>query len=62
LPLFYFGIILFFKSGKCEIALFGDYVDDLKKLMTKAEGVLPVLVMQFAKLKIFEGVDVTLSF
>lgn len=43
-------------SGKCEIALFGDYVDDLKKLMAKAEGGLPVLVMQFAKLKIFRDV------
>lgn len=43
---------------KCEIALFGDYVDHLKHLiMAKADEGLPVLVMQFAKVKIFRECD-----
>ncbi|KAK2362598.1 replication protein A 70 kDa DNA-binding subunit C [Trifolium repens] len=40
-------------SGKCEIALFGDYADDLTKKMGKLSGGLPVVVVQFAKVKIF---------
>ncbi|KAK2409929.1 replication protein A 70 kDa DNA-binding subunit B [Trifolium repens] len=39
--------------GKCACALFGDYVGELSKKMGKAEGGLPVLVVQFAKVKIF---------
>jgi hypothetical protein len=42
-------------SGKCEMALFGDYVDHLKQLMAKVDEGLPVLVVQFAKVKIFRG-------
>ncbi|GAU43363.1 hypothetical protein TSUD_82090 [Trifolium subterraneum] len=40
-------------SGKCECALFGDYVDDLNKKMGKSHEGLPVVVIQFAKVKIF---------
>ncbi|KAK2409557.1 replication factor A protein [Trifolium repens] len=43
-------------SGKCDIALFGDYADDLTKKMDKLSGGLPVVVVvvvQFAKVKIF---------
>ncbi|KAK2408959.1 replication factor A protein [Trifolium repens] len=40
-------------SGKCEIALFGHYVDDLTKKMDKQFGGLPIVVVQFAKVKIF---------
>ncbi|KAK2408961.1 replication factor A protein [Trifolium repens] len=40
-------------SGKCEIALFGHYVDDLTKKMDKLFGGLPIVVVQFAKVKIF---------
>jgi hypothetical protein len=47
--------ILFIDSGKCECALFGDYVDDLTKKMGKSSPGLPVVVIQFAKVKIFRG-------
>ncbi|MCH79355.1 replication factor A protein [Trifolium medium] len=40
-------------SGKCECALFGEYVDELKKKMGKSSGGLPIVVVQFAKVKIF---------
>jgi hypothetical protein len=40
-------------SGKCECALFGDYVDELNKKMGKSGEGLPVTVVQFAKMKIF---------
>ncbi|PNX85493.1 replication factor A protein, partial [Trifolium pratense] len=40
-------------SGKCECALFGDYVDELNKKLGKTSGGLPVVVIQFAKVKIF---------
>jgi hypothetical protein len=42
-------------SGKCECALFGDYVDQLNKKMGKSGEGLPVIVAQFAKIKIFRG-------
>jgi hypothetical protein len=35
--------------------LFGDYVDDLAKKMGKSSSGLPVLIIQFAKVKIFRG-------
>ncbi|KAK2436125.1 replication factor A protein [Trifolium repens] len=40
-------------SGKCEIALFGDYASDLTKKVDKSSGGLPIVVVQFAKVKIF---------
>ncbi|KAK2416233.1 replication factor A protein [Trifolium repens] len=40
-------------SGKCEIALFGDYAIDLTKKVDKSSGGLPIVVVQFAKVKIF---------
>ncbi|KAK2426302.1 replication factor A protein [Trifolium repens] len=40
-------------SGKCECALFGGYVNELKKKMGKSSSGLPVVVVQFAKIKIF---------
>jgi hypothetical protein len=42
-------------SGKCECALFGGYVNELKKKMGKSSSGLPVVVVQFAKIKIFRG-------
>jgi hypothetical protein len=42
-------------SGKCECALFGGYVDELKKRMGKSCSGLLVVVVQFAKIKIFRG-------
>ncbi|GAU51524.1 hypothetical protein TSUD_413880 [Trifolium subterraneum] len=39
-------------SGKCECALFGDYVDELNKKMGKEKEGLPVVVIQFPKVKI----------
>jgi hypothetical protein len=53
--LIYFLFFYFFDSGKCEIALFADYVDDLTKKMGKSSGGLPIVVVQFAKVKIFRG-------
>lgn len=41
-------------SGKCEVALFGKYVDVLNKLMGKAADGMPVVLVQFAKVKIFK--------
>ncbi|KAK2414171.1 replication protein A 70 kDa DNA-binding subunit C [Trifolium repens] len=40
-------------SGKCECALFGDYVDELNKKIGKSAVGLPIVVIQFAKVKIF---------
>ncbi|AES99245.1 replication factor A protein 1 [Medicago truncatula] len=40
-------------SGKCECALFGQYVDTLNKLMGKSGGGMPIILVQFAKVKIF---------
>ncbi|MCI10692.1 replication factor A protein [Trifolium medium] len=42
-------------SGKCECALFGDYVDELNKKMGKTGERFRVVVIQFAKVKIFRG-------
>jgi hypothetical protein len=42
-------------SGKCECALFGDYVDELKKKIGKSAVGLPIVVIQFAKVKLFRG-------
>ncbi|KAK2368487.1 replication factor A protein [Trifolium repens] len=42
-------------SGKCECALCGDYAEDLSKKIGKAVSGLPVVVVQFAKIKIFRG-------
>jgi hypothetical protein len=47
--------VLFYCSGKCECALFGDYAQDLKKMIGKVVGGLPIVAIQFAKLKIFRG-------
>lgn len=44
---------VYFISGKCECALFGDYADELLKLMGKAAEGRPVCVVQFAKVKMF---------
>ncbi|KAK2435931.1 replication protein A 70 kDa DNA-binding subunit C [Trifolium repens] len=40
-------------SGKIKCALFGDYVDELNKRMGKISDGLPIVVIQFAKIKIF---------
>ncbi|AES99748.2 hypothetical protein MTR_5g084280 [Medicago truncatula] len=45
--------LIFVTSGKCEIALFGYYVDHLKQLMAKVDEGLHMLDMQFTKVKIF---------
>jgi len=49
-----FGVCL---SGKVECALFGSYVDSLQKMMGKVVEGLPVVVVQFAKIKIFRGIN-----
>ncbi|KAK2365938.1 replication factor A protein [Trifolium repens] len=40
-------------SGKCECALLGDNVDELNKKIGKSVVGLPIVVIQFAKVKIF---------
>ncbi|WJX62061.1 hypothetical protein P8452_47097 [Trifolium repens] len=42
-------------SGKCECAFFGDYVDILQGMLVKAGVGLPIVVVQFAKIKMFAG-------
>jgi hypothetical protein len=49
-------LVFFFpSSGKVECALFGDYVAILQGMLAKAGTGLPVVVVQFAKIKIFAG-------
>jgi hypothetical protein len=42
-------------SGKIECALFGDYVSILQGMLANVGDGLPVVVVQFAKIKIFAG-------
>ncbi|GAU31614.1 hypothetical protein TSUD_63630 [Trifolium subterraneum] len=42
-------------SGKCECTLFGDYVEELQRMLSRRDEGLPVVVVQFAKIKIFRG-------
>jgi hypothetical protein len=35
--------------------LFGDYVDEVKKKLEKSVAGLPIVVVQYAKIKIFRG-------
>jgi hypothetical protein len=42
-------------SGKCECTLFGDYVDVLQRMIGKSPSGMHVVVIQFAKVKIFRG-------
>jgi len=37
--------------------LFGSYVESLRKMMGKSVEGLPVVVVQFAKIKIFRGLS-----
>ncbi|WJX45738.1 hypothetical protein P8452_32599 [Trifolium repens] len=39
--------------GKCECALFGDYVDEVQRKMEKSCAGLPIVVVQYAKIKVF---------
>jgi hypothetical protein len=48
-------VVILLNSGKCECALFGDYVAELNKKMGKSSSGLPIAVIQFAKVKIFRG-------
>jgi hypothetical protein len=48
-------IILMLCSGKCEVALFGDYVDIMQKLAGKSVDGFSVVVAQFVNVKIFRG-------
>ncbi|XP_045799478.1 replication protein A 70 kDa DNA-binding subunit-like [Trifolium pratense] len=42
-------------SGKCECALFGGYVQELQEMLAKCADGLPIVVVQFAKIKMFGG-------
>jgi hypothetical protein len=48
-------IVCHLSSGKCECAFFGDYVDILQGMLVKAGAGLPIVVVQFAKIKMFAG-------
>jgi hypothetical protein len=48
-------VVVVIDSGKCECALFGVYVDELNKKMGKSSSGLSIVVVQFAKVKIFRG-------
>jgi hypothetical protein len=56
---FLFFVFLFLvcslNSGKCECALFGGYVGGVKKKLEKSVAGLPIVVVQYAKIKIFRG-------
>lgn len=43
------------ESGKINIALFGKYVDVINDFMTNEGNELPILAIQFAKLKTYKG-------
>jgi hypothetical protein len=49
-------------SGKCECALFVDYVDEVNKKIGKSAVGLPIVVIQFAKVKIFRGNEFTVVY
>jgi hypothetical protein len=49
-------------SGKCECALFGDYVDEVNKKIEKSAVGLPIVVIQFAKVKNFRGNELVVYF
>jgi len=46
-------------SGKVECALSGSYVDTLLKVMGKAASGMPIVVIQFAKVKMFRCMSVS---
>lgn len=50
-----FPIVIFIVRVKIECALFGSYVDDLKKFLASGDDVNTVLVIQFAKVKTYKG-------
>jgi hypothetical protein len=51
----YFYFYFLINSGKCECALFGDYVDEVKRKIEKSSSGLPIVVVHYAKIKIFRG-------
>jgi hypothetical protein len=42
-------------SGNCDCVLFGMYVDEFQSLVDRGGGGLPVIVLQFAKIKFEAG-------
>lgn len=54
--LLYLDSIFYVFSGKIECALFGEYVALWNGFVSKGFEGLPVVVVQFAKVKIFRGV------
>lgn len=51
----FYDILYWLCSGKYECELFGSYVDILQEMMGKSSGGLPVVIVQYAKIKIFLG-------
>jgi hypothetical protein len=52
--IYLFDPLLIF-SGRFECALFGEYANQLQKMLGKSTGGMPVIGVQFAKVKIFRG-------
>lgn len=50
--------VIVLSGGKVECALFGSNVDLLLKIMGKSANGMPVVVLQFVKVKIFRGMVV----
>ncbi|WJX66889.1 hypothetical protein P8452_51396 [Trifolium repens] len=46
---------IFDNSGNCDCVLFGMYVDEFQNLVDRGGGGLPVIVLQFAKIRFEEG-------
>jgi hypothetical protein len=42
-------------SGNCECVLSGIYVDEFQSLVDRGGGGLPIIVVQFAKIRYEEG-------
>jgi hypothetical protein len=42
-------------SGNCECVLSGIYVDEFQSLVDRGGGGLPIIVIQFAKIRYEEG-------
>lgn len=49
-------------SYKVECALFGNYVDDLNCFLASGDNQYPVIIIQFAKVKTFQGFNPSLWF
>jgi hypothetical protein len=50
-----FLYIVCFISGNCDCVLSGTYVDEFQSLVDRGGGGLPIILIQFAKIRFEEG-------